>query len=125
MENSNNGSVKIEDGVIKGLVIDRTWETTNDNKEKVIIAMDIDLDGVKIEDIIMLAVSTKVIRRQAQERKCTKETLEGFIGQRIHFSTMGHKIVDPEQARLDVLNNAKNLDTEAREKLIAQLMELE
>lgn len=116
--------LKMEDGVMVSGVVGKCWSTRNEVGEVVKMDMEIDLSGITIEELVAKSVSNLVITRQGQERKCTKELLEGISGTRIHYSDMGKKIIDPEQAKIDTLRKAKTMSKDEREALIATLLEM-
>jgi len=81
-----------EDGTVTGLTVKRAWSTKNEDGDKGKMNATIDFEGITVGQLAELASKDLVIRRQAVERKLSKEEIEANDGQVIHWSQMGLKV---------------------------------
>jgi hypothetical protein len=115
-----------EDGKIYGLKVKRAWITTlekvgDEPSVKCKVNRTIVLDGIDIDDLAILACKDLVIRRQKVERLMSKELVTVDNGKDLHYSSMGLKMVDPEEAFRQLSSGAKGLSAEKKAQLIKLL----
>ena len=110
-------TLEFRDNKVYG-TIQREWNTTLEDKiTKVRIKRDIVLDGMGIQECIDQAVRSLIIRRQKNERACSKDELLKVNGSKLHYTEMGLKIESEEKKFEQTLTAVSGLSNDKIKEL--------
>ena len=87
-------AIQCKDGKLEG-VVKANWSTKNEEGDVVKVNGTVDFTGVEVETVVQWAMKTLIIRRQAVERKLSKDEID--TKPNVHASAMGLKVVSREE----------------------------